>query len=223
SLLLLWCLVRSGDSVARWLVAGMLFTLAVLARESALLFGPFVALWMVQRFRAQPRLLGRVALAFVAGCAAGFAPLVARNVALGVLGLWLDRRNAGRHRLLWYFLLAAVGGLMYGTIVGRYRLAMTAVLILYAAVAVDWLARELAARRWRAAVPAVLAAIALGILSAHLLPSAERLQRYRPDEFHIAARSYYDGGDPARAFDELASGLETAPTGPDQPTLPPRY
>ena len=331
SLLLLWCLVRSGDSVARWLVAGMLFTLAVLARESALLFGPFVALWMVQRFRAEPRLLGRVALAFVAGCAAGFAPLVARNVAvgalplsfstraieifldgnavdsglvglkipaatrtvleqadghlgravrstlatyggdwrrlvanewfklraifaryegmddvnwyyfvdrspllrfslrydlvlaLGVLGLWLDRRNAGRHRLLWYFLLAAVGGLMYGTIVGRYRLAMTAVLILYAAVAVDWLARELAARRWRAAVPAVLAAIALGILSAHLLPSAERLQRYRPDEFHIAARSYYDGGDPARAFDELASGLETAPTGPDQPTLPPRY
>src|SRR5207237_529592 len=71
-------------------------------------------------------------------------------LALGVLGLWLDRRHAARHRLLWYFLLAAVGGLMYGTIVGRYRLAMTAVLIVYAAVAVDWLARRIAARRWRA-------------------------------------------------------------------------
>src|SRR5205814_4977611 len=41
-------------------------------------------------------------------------------VALGVLGLWLDRRNAARHRLLWYFLIATVGGLMYGTIeIGR--------------------------------------------------------------------------------------------------------
>ena len=331
SLLLLWWLARSDDAGSRWLVAGVLFTLAVLARESALLFGPFIALWMAQQFRAEPRRLGRVALAFVTGCAVGFAPLVARNLAvgapplsfstraieifldgnavdsdliglkipaatrtvleqadghlgravrltlatyegdwrrlvanewfklraifaryegmddvnwyyfvdrsallrfslryhvvlaLGVLGLWLDRRHAARHRLLWYFLLAAVGGLMYGTIVGRYRLAMTTVLIVYAAVAVEWLARQVAARRWRVAVPAALAAIGFGILSAHLLPSAERQQRYRPDEFHMAARFYYDRNDLGRAFDELASGLEKASAGPDQPTLPPRY
>ena len=111
---------------------------------------------------------------------------------------------------------------MYGTIVGRYRLAMTAVLIVYAAVAVDWLARRIAARRWRAAVPAALAALAVGIVSANLLPSVERQQRYRPDEFHMAARFYYDHGDRARAFDELVSGLEKAYAGPDQRTLPPR-
>ena len=330
SLLLLWWLARCDAGVRRWLVAGALFALALLARESTLLFGPLVGLWIVQRFRAEPRILRRAALALVAGAALGFAPLVARNLAvgapplsfstraldtfvygnaadsslvstripsatrtileqadghlgrairltlatydgdwrrlvanewfklraifaryegmddvnwyyfvdrspllrfslhydvvlaLGVLGLWLDRRHAARHRLLWYFLLAAVGGLMYGTIVGRYRLAMTAVLIVYAAVAVDWLARRIAARRWRAAVPAALAALAVGIVSANLLSSVERQQRYRPDEFHMAARFYYDHGDRTRAFDELVSGLEKAYAGPDQRTLPPR-
>src|SRR5436853_1475226 len=294
SLLLLWWLARCDAGVRRCLVAGALFALALLARESTLLFGPLVGLWIVQRFRAEPRILRRAALALVAGAALGFAPLVARNlavgapplsfstraldtfvygnaadsslvstripsatrtvleqadghlgrairltlatyegdwkrllanewlklraifagyeamddvnwyyfadrspvlrfslrydvvVALGVLGLILDRRNAARHRLLWYFLIATVGGLMYGTIAGRYRLPIAAVLLVYAAMAVVWLAREIADGRWRRAAIAGATALAIGVISAHLLPTAERQSRYRPDEFFMA-------------------------------------
>ena len=331
SLLLLWWLTRCEESAGRWLVAGMFFVAAVLARESALLFAPFVALWLVQRFRTRPRTLGRVSLAFVAGAALAFAPLVARNVAvgapplsfstraveiflignavdtavigvkipaatrtvleqadghlgrairltlatyegdwkrllanewlklraifagyeamddvnwyyfadrspvlrfslrydvvvaLGVLGLILDRRNAARHRLLWYFLIATVGGLMYGTIAGRYRLPIAAVLLVYAAMAVVWLAREIADGRWRRAAIAGATALAIGVISAHLLPTAERQSRYRPDEFFMAARAYYERGDQRHAYDELESALDHAYAGPDQPTLPARY
>jgi len=35
-------------------------------------------------------------------------------LALGLIGLWLERTNAARHRILWYFLLAACS-LMYST------------------------------------------------------------------------------------------------------------
>src|SRR5205823_6378796 len=92
SLLLLWWLARCDAGVRRWLVAGALFALALLARESTLLFGPLIGLWIVQRFRAEPRILRRAALALVAGAALGFAPLVARNLAVGAPPLSFSTR-----------------------------------------------------------------------------------------------------------------------------------
>src|SRR5436853_5625438 len=112
---------------------------------------------------------------------------------------------------------------MYGTIVGRYRLVMTAVLMIYAAVAVEWLARQLAARRWRAAVPAVLARWPSGYCLPTFCRRRNACSAIAPTSSTSPRAPIYDGGDLARAFDELVSGLETAPTGPDQPTLPPRY
>jgi len=326
SLLLLWWLARCDDErPLRWLVAGVFFALAVLARETTLVFAPFVALLIVRRFGA--RALLTVGAAFAAGVATGLAPLVARNLAVGapplalstraieavihgnavdsggigltlpaatrsileqadgrlgtairltlatyhgdwlrlvgnelfklrailsgyeatdnvdwyyfadrspllrwslrfapvlglaVVGLWLDRARARRHRVLWYFLLANVAGLMYGTVVGRYRLPAVAVLLVYAAVAVEWFAR----RRWRETAVAAIAAVAVGVTSAALLRSAERTQGYRADEFYLAAEVHYRHGRVDEAFDELRTGLETAYTGPDQPTLTPGY
>ncbi len=144
-------------------------------------------------------------------------------LALGLVGLWLDRQRAVRHRLLRYFLLASVGALMYSTIVGRYRLPAVAVLLLYAGVTVEWTAREVAAGRWRRAAIAGLAAVGVAAASAHLLPSAERRQRYRADEFLLAAEVHYRHGRAERAFEELRAGLDTAYGGPDQQTLPGGY
>ena len=144
-------------------------------------------------------------------------------LALGLVGLWLDRQRAVRHRLLCYFLLASVGALMYSTIVGRYRLPAVAVLLLYAGVTVEWTAREVAAGRWRRAAIAGLAAVGVAAASAHLLPSAERRQRYRADEFLLAAEVHYRHGRAERALEELRAGLDTAYGGPDQQTLPGGY
>ena len=144
-------------------------------------------------------------------------------LALGLVGLWLDRQRAVRHRLLRYFLLASAGALMYSTIVGRYRLPAVAVLLLYAGVTVEWTAREVAAGRWRRAAIAGLASVAVAAASAHLLPSAERRQRYRADEFQLAAEVHYRHGRAERAFEELRAGLDTAYGGPDQQTLPGGY
>src|SRR2546429_9883321 len=82
-------------------------------------------------------------------------------VALGGLALIPDRRNAARHRLLWYFLIATVGGLMYGTIAGRYRLPIAAVVLGYAPVAVGWVAGEVRDRPLRPPADARGAAVAL--------------------------------------------------------------
>lgn len=81
----LWSLVRARDDGAvRWLVAGLLFALAVLARENIAAFAPFIAGWMAWLHWGRWRRLARSAAGFVAGVVLGLLPLAARNVALGV-------------------------------------------------------------------------------------------------------------------------------------------
>jgi len=332
SLALLWWLAGCEDARAgRWMIAGGLFALALLARETTVLFAPFVVLWIAERFGRQPRALGAAALSFLAGIALGLVPLVARNLAvgapplslstraieaflygnaadgavvgvtlpaatrsileqadgrlwpavlltfgtyhgnwlgllgrelsklgaifssyepadnvswyyfvdhspllrlslhfgavlpLGLIGLWLDRRQAARHRILWYFLVAGVCGLMFSTIVARYRLPLVAVLLVYAGVTVDWAARQTAGGRWRAALLAGVAAIGIAVASASVLGPVARRERYRADEFLLAGEVYYRHGDTQRAFEELRAGLERAYAGPDQPALPAGY
>ena len=332
SLALLWWLAGCEDArTGRWIIAGGLFATALLARETTLLFGPFVVLWIAERFWRQPRALGAAALSFLTGIALGLAPLVARNLALGapplslstraieaflygnaadaavvgvtipaatrsileqadgrlwtavrltlatyhgdwlgllgreafklgaifssyepadnvswyyfvdrspllrlslhfgavlplgLIGLWLDSRYAAQHRILWYFLVAGVSGLMFSTIVARYRLPLVAVLLVYAGVTVDWAARQIAGGRWRATLPAGVAAIGIAVASASLLGPVARRHRYRADEFMLAGQVYYRHGQAERAFEELRAGLDKAYAGPDQPALPPSY
>src|SRR5207244_2168438 len=80
-----------------------------------------------------------------------------------------------------------------------------------------------AARRWREAAVATIAAVAVGVTSAAAVGSVARSERYRADEFYLAAEVHYRHGKVDEAFDELRSGLETAYTGPDQPKLTPGY
>jgi len=144
-------------------------------------------------------------------------------LALGLFGLWCARKSAARHRVLWSFLLAAIGGLMYATVVGRYRLVPAAVLMIYAGAAVVWLGRAFRGGRWAAAAGGTAAVLGLIVASGHLLGRIPARERYRSAEFFLAGQVYYQHGDPARALEEVRTGLRMAYRGPDQPTLPPGY
>jgi len=331
SLLMLWALARCDDAdPRRWLLAGLLLAVAMLCREATLLFVPLVAVWMLRRFRADGRVLGRAALWLLAGVGLGLAPLIARNIAvgappfslsaqgivtfveanapgsagfawrvppetrsileranghlgtavrltlasyhgdwwsflalqtlklraifasyeatdninayyvadhlpllrfslrfehvlaLGLIGLWLERANGARHRILRYFLATALGSLMYSTVVGRYRLPGTAVLLLYAAAAIHWAGARIARREWRALALAGVAGVGIVLVSTNLLRAADRL-RYPPREYANNAVLYYERGQIDEACGELRRGLEKADAWPDHSALPPQY
>jgi dolichyl-phosphate-mannose-protein mannosyltransferase len=85
SLLLLLALARCTTAArGPWTLAGAAFALALLARELVAPFGALVVLWIWQRFRGRRQELGRALGAFAVGTALGLAPLMARNVAVGV-------------------------------------------------------------------------------------------------------------------------------------------
>jgi len=142
-------------------------------------------------------------------------------LAFGILGLWLARRNATRHRILWYFLLAAFVALMCKPpVIGRYRLAPTAVLLIYAGGAVAWIGRNIRDRRWRPVTRAGVAVVVVLLVSASLLRPYEKRMRYRGAEFLLAGEVYYRRRQPERALEELRAGLRSAYRGRDQPALP---
>src|SRR5262249_42499416 len=68
-------------------------------------------------------------------------------LAFGLVGLWTSERR-GDDRILAYFLLATLAGLMYATVIGRFRLVPAAVLLVYAGGAVAWVGRQGGARPW---------------------------------------------------------------------------
>jgi hypothetical protein len=138
-------------------------------------------------------------------------------LAFGVLGLWVARGRATADAwILVYFLLAAAVGLQYTSVVTRYRLVPAAVLIVYAGVAVDWLAAALRERRWNAAAAGAAAVGAVLLVSTNLLPEFAARNRHRAAEFIIAARGYMERKEPARAYDEMRAGLVTAYVGPER-------
>src|SRR5262249_24781002 len=94
--LLLLVMLTGADGARRWhwFAAGAFFALAVLARETTLLFAPFVVLWVVQRFGPRPAVCATVLLSFVVGALVVFLPLVARNLVVGVVPWALSTRGA---------------------------------------------------------------------------------------------------------------------------------
>ena len=91
-----------------------------------------------------------------------------------------------------------------------------AVLIVYAGVAVDWLAEALRERRWNGAAAGTAAMGAVLLISTSLLPEFAARNRHRAAEFIIAARAYLERKEPARAYDEMRAGLVTAYVGPER-------
>src|SRR5439155_20107072 len=120
-------------------------------------------------------------------------------LALAVVGFWLGPRGDPRRRLRWYFVLATAGGLLYGAVIGRYRLPLVAVLLVEAAFGAGRIAAWWRAREWRRATLPTLAAVAIAVVSAAIPPGAGHA-RYRGAEFLVNANAYYERGDGDRAL-----------------------
>jgi 4-amino-4-deoxy-L-arabinose transferase-like glycosyltransferase len=101
SLLLLLALSRCTTAArGPWLLAGLTFALALLARELVAPFAALVALWTWQRFGTHRRdWLGALG-AFALGTLLGLLPLAARNLAVGAP--------------LWALSAVGVEGIVYG-------------------------------------------------------------------------------------------------------------
>src|SRR5262249_29400829 len=130
-------------------------------------------------------------------------------LAFGLVGLWASEKR-GDDRVLAYFLAAALAGLMYATVIGRFRLVPAAVLLVCAGGGVAWIMPQVGARHWARAARAAAAAVVLFTLSGRVLAEVEARHRYRGAEFFMAARYAYEHGERARALDELSAGLATA-------------
>jgi len=144
-------------------------------------------------------------------------------LALGLIGLWIAGRTGGRDRILRYFLLSALGTLMYSLVIGRYRLPGTAVLLVYAGAALQWAIGRIIQREWRPLAFASVAAVGIVVVSTHLLRAAELRMRYFPSEYASNAALYYGRGQITEAYLELRRGLEKAYVWPDHTALPPPY
>jgi hypothetical protein len=140
-------------------------------------------------------------------------------LAIGLVGMLAPGARADR-RLLVYFLIAAWLGLMYGVVLGRYRLVSAAVLWIYAGAAVTWIHTTVLERRWKAAGGILLAAVMIGSLSMNSLAEVRRRNRYRASEYFLAAKTYLAAGEKERSFEEMREGLRRAYRGPDQTELP---
>lgn len=313
-LLLLWVLGRApGGGPGRWFAAGATFVVAMLARETVLVFAPFAFAWSWGRLGGVRR--GRALAALSLGAVFGLAPLVARNAVVGVplfsfstraiegfvygnaadgsptdlviprsakrilteadgslwrtirltlathesvpavlawgarklaavlssyeaadnvnwyyfaerspalrlgppyalvlglalVGLWLERRRGPDESLLRWFIVATVAGLMYATVVGRYRLVLVAAMLPHAAATLVRVVRWLAAREWRPAVVTTAMVAVTAFTSTRLLAEQRRALEHRLNEPIIAAlRLWEDRGDADAAFAELRLGL----------------
>lgn len=92
SLLALWALGRAPEGGrVRWLAAGLAVAVALLARETALLFVPLAGLWAWLRLAPGRRAAPVAALGL--GLALGMLPLAARNLAVGAPVLSFTNRG----------------------------------------------------------------------------------------------------------------------------------
>jgi len=141
-------------------------------------------------------------------------------LALGVVGLIVERGSGARQGPLRLFLAFSVLSLMVTPVLGRYRLPIALVLAIYCGAAIAWAASQLARRRWLPVAAACVTAIAIVGASQRMLARLETRMRYRSVDFGISAQRFFERGDRAEAIAELRSGLRAAYRGPDQTTLP---
>jgi tetratricopeptide (TPR) repeat protein len=105
---------------------------------------------------------------------------------LAVVGLvWVRRKrvlsaggllvSSGTERVLHIFLASYAAGIVLFFVASRYRAPLLPVLAVFAGAGGVWLAVELRARRWRAAVPAVAALVAAVVVSEVDLLGVDRI------------------------------------------------
>lgn len=135
-------------------------------------------------------------------------PLVSFGAILpfAVVGMALGLRR-WRHSLpLYGYVLSLVFTLLAYFVNGRYRLALTPVLIVFAALAAVEIARALLARRW---MLLLVCALALAPLYALVYSEVDQIS-FRSDFVNLGI-AYQSLGDPARAIEQYDAALAIAP------------
>lgn len=153
-----------------------------------------------------------------------FALRYAFVLGLGLVGIWLARKDKrDDDRIVLYYLAVALAGLQLLPVMGRYRVVPAALLLVYAAVTVRWIARALRVRDWRAALGPAVASALLVVVSSRFLPVPDIADRCRTAEYVLAAQTYLDRQQPDAAYREFQSGLECLATGPGGTAVPPQF
>lgn len=126
---------------------------------------------------------------------------------LGLAGLILSLRVWRPHLLLMLYALSSLVGLMTTMILGRFRLVLVPVLILYGAAGLVWLFDAMRARRIGGGISYAGLFLGVAALQHLVLPIAEvrdmdRLTVHRP-EYLLAASIYAQDGEFERAVAEI--------------------
>jgi len=143
---------------------------------------------------------------------------------LGLVGLWLARRRArGDDRIVLYYLAVSLAALQFIPVIGRYRLVVAALLLVYGAVTVVAVARALGARDWRAAAGPALVSAGLAVVSARFLLVPGVNERCRLVEYLVAAQDAADRQDSEALYGELRDCVDCLVEHADADTLSPWF
>jgi 4-amino-4-deoxy-L-arabinose transferase-like glycosyltransferase len=122
---------------------------------------------------------------------------------LGIAGLLMSLRTWRRQRLLYLYLLAVLGGLLFGAIVERYRLVLVPAILLYASVALIRLFETVRERHIAQALRGLGLILGVAIVQHVWVPSIP-LDMYQPGGTHLwAARVYLSENRFEKALGEL--------------------
>ncbi|MEE8305114.1 MAG: hypothetical protein V3S24_22055, partial [Candidatus Tectomicrobia bacterium] len=127
-------------------------------------------------------------------------------MALALPALWGGVRRWKRHFLLLSLLATTLATLLLVNVVGRYRLSLFPVLVIFAGVTVVHLGMLIREKHWRRAAIIATSVIVLG-LGSYTIPSS--IPRHRLKEYHLAYVIYVnDRQDFANAAHELETAFE---------------
>jgi 4-amino-4-deoxy-L-arabinose transferase-like glycosyltransferase len=134
---------------------------------------------------------------------------------LGIAGLLLSLPTWRGQRLLYLYMLAALGGLLFSVTLGRYRLVLVPGLTLYAAAFLVWLSHTVSDKQVLRALGGLGAVVGVALAQQLWLPLAKPEQYVRPHEYLLSAQVYASEGRLDRSVAELDRLRERAEQLPD--------
>ncbi len=138
---------------------------------------------------------------------------------LGLAGLLLACRQWRGPRLLPLYILATVGGLLFSSIGGRYRLPLVPVLILYGGTFLTWLFETIRHREVFRMLGGLGLLLGVTLAQQFWLPLAKPEEVLRLEDYHFSAQLYASEGQPERAVREIERLASKARQGPGFPKI----
>ncbi len=126
---------------------------------------------------------------------------------LGLLGIWLSRKNLPQHLVALAFLVTGIVPLLIFYMSSRFRLPLVPLFCLYAGITLNDMARRVKQNRKSAALMVLLLFILAFLLN---LPGRD-LQRIRPQDYMYAASQYEKLNQPEASLAEFEQCIKEFP------------